>query len=299
MKILTLPTFATIVFTLIACSDTKLSTDDYTEAHWQQWKQKRDQSLASEEGWMSLVGLYWLSEGRHKIGSSADSDIVFPVHAPSSVGEIEVSDNGVLLRSATSEMLFEEDVFDQIQLTSDVPQKIDLGRYMFYLIEREKGLALRLIDRESELRKTFLATEFYPFDPKRVVQAKLIPHETRQKMRVATVYGTVREETSAGLLQFEIAGEPYQLEAVDYGEYDPESDYFVMYRDKTSGKETYGAGRYLYVERANENGMTIIDFNRTYNPPCAYTEFATCAIAPMQNHLPIAMEVGERNFNKH
>ncbi|MCW9000708.1 MAG: DUF1684 domain-containing protein, partial [Kangiellaceae bacterium] len=165
--------------------------------------------------------------------------------------------------------------------------------YEFFILKREKGFAIRLIDTTPLAEKDF--TRFIPFDEKWIVTARHVAPKPEQKIRMATVYGTTREDYSAGYLEFQINGELQRLEAVDYG---PGEPMYIMFSDTTNGESTYSAGRYIKVGWPNEKGITLVDFNRAYNPPCAYTLYATCPLTPKQNRLEIAINAGELDVIK-
>jgi len=110
-------------------------------------------------------------------------------------------------------------------------------------------------------------------------------------MQIMNVLGMASGETSPGAIVFTVDGQTYRLDALTEPD---EPRYFMIIADKTNGKETYGAGRYLYVDPADAGGHVVIDFNKAYSPPCAFTNFATCPLPPEQNRLPFAIEAGEK-----
>jgi uncharacterized protein (DUF1684 family) len=94
-------------------------------------------------------------------------------------------------------------------------------------------------------------------------------------------------------LVFEVNGKTHRLDPVlEKGS----KQLFIIFGDKTTGKETYGAGRYLYADPAGDDGKVVLDFNKAYNPPCAFTQFATCPLPPRQNRLAIRVEAGEKKY---
>ena len=102
-------------------------------------------------------------------------------------------------------------------------------------------------------------------------------------------------DPSPGAVAFQVNGQTYKLDALtEQGE----PRLFIIFADQTSGKETYGAGRYLYADPPDAAGHMIIDFNKSYSPPCAFTRFATCPLPPEQNRLPFRVEAGEK-YTRH
>lgn len=116
---------------------------------------------------------------------------------------------------------------------------------------------------------------------------------------ITNVLGMTSEETAPGALVFNLMGKTYRIDPI-WDMSDPEPrNLFIIFRDQTSGKETYGAARYLYANRPDEHGNTVVDFNKSYNPPCVFTHFATCPLPPPQNRLPIRIEAGEKKYAGH
>ena len=281
-----------LVFMLGLCKAPTLLADPHQA--WQVWRAKYESSLTSHDGWLSLAGLYWLNPGINTLGSAPTNQHRFPQHAPAHVGEIHVDEQTLLLKSALSELTINEQRLSQAVLRIDDPTRVKFGQFEFFLIEREQKLALRLIDHDSPNRRNFVGTRFFPFKHEALITGHLSPHPTPQIIQVATVYGTTRNEQSAGWIEFTIEGETQRLEAVDYGENSP---LYLFFSDATSGHTTYPAGRYLQVDRADSNGQIMIDFNRSYNPPCAYTPYATCPLTPPQNRLKVPIIAGELDYS--
>ncbi len=256
---------------------------------WQSWVDDYDASRRSVDGWLSLVGLYWLVEGENTLGSAIQNRHRFPEGTPDRFGIISVTDGQVnFVRLSEEVRIDDKDIERAILLPNETV--VSLGSYSFYIIERERGFAVRMKDTESPNIASFDGTHFYPYSESWVVPAKLVRHTTPQKINIATVYATVRESDSAGWLEFVHRGKKLRLQAVSYG---PDSPMMLMFADKTGRSTTYGAGRFLDVKWPEDGDETFLDFNRAYNPPCAITAFATCPLPPPQNRLGIAVEAGE------
>ncbi|MCX8009993.1 MAG: DUF1684 domain-containing protein, partial [Ignavibacteria bacterium] len=149
----------------------------------------------------------------------------------------------------------------------------------------------RLRDLEAPLVKNFKGIETYPIDKNWKIESQFIPYTSPKPIQIPTVIGTIEEDTARGYLAFQIDGEEFRLDPTSEGE-----KLFVIFADETNGKETYGAGRFLYVDKPDSTGKTYIDFNKSYNPPCAFTKYATCPLPPKQNRLKIKITAGEKNF---
>jgi uncharacterized protein (DUF1684 family) len=182
----------------------------------------------------------------------------------------------------------------RLELKSDAdgsPKVLHLGSLTFQIIKRGDKLGLRVKDKENPDRINFQGTQFYPADLKWRIDAQFVPYTPPKPVSITNVLGMESNETSPGAVKFEVDGRTYQLDAItEKGE----TKYFMIIADKTSGKETYPAGRYLYVDPPDVSGRMVIDFNKAYSPPCAFTKFATCPLPPRQNRLPFPIEAGEK-----
>ena len=275
-------------------SEIKIHPEESTQEQWLSWVKEYDQGRRSNDGWLSLVGLYWLNEGANSIGSGKDKQHRFPQELPLDFGNIVIKKEIVTFtRSSQDIRIDDKDIDSQILVLNE--SIVSLGSYSFYIIKRERGFAIRLKNLNNPAITNFKGTHFYPFSDTWVIPARLIKHQKPQTINIATVYETIRKNDSAGWLEFEYNGKKIRLQAVSYGEEDPMS---IMFADETSQENTYGAGRYLDVEWPNDGDMTVINFNYAYNPPCAITEFATCPLPPRKNRLVFEVTAGEL-FEEH
>ncbi len=295
MKKALLTTASIIVFfsTLaIAAPSTDESTSEVvlsSKDSWQQWMKKYDQDRRSDDGWLSLVGLYWMNEGKNTTGSGTDRQHRFPKELPKNFGTITITKDTVIFERQSKDIKIDgKDIESQELILNE--SVVSFNDYSFIIIKRERGFAIRLKNVNNPAIAKYEGTHFYPYTDSWTIPARLIKHSTPQKINIDTVYETVRENDSAGWIEFEYQGKMIKLQAVSYGKEYPMA---IMFADETSQDTTYGAGRFLDVEWPKESDMTIIDFNRAYNPPCAITVFATCPLPPRQNRLDIAVEAGE------
>ncbi|MGD9899139.1 MAG: DUF1684 domain-containing protein [Calditrichaceae bacterium] len=287
--------FLTTTFFLAGCGSSEKSS--YTNGI-DEWHKKRVSSLTREDNWLSLAGLFWLNEGQNRFGSDTSNDIVFPEKAPGFIGSLILEDNHVLAKiNADVNVTAGENQVTSMILRSDAdgdPTILTSGSLSWFIIKRGNKYGIRLRDREHPNLKHFKGINRYAVKESWRVQAKLEPYNPQKTIAVPTILGTVDSSFSPGALVFEIAGETYRLDPIA----DPGDDkYFVIFADDTNGDETYGAGRFLYVDRPGADGITYIDFNKAYNPPCAFTEFATCPLPPFQNRMPVKVTAGEKNYD--
>src|SRR5690606_13501956 len=152
---------------------------------------------------------------------------------------------------------------------------------------------LRVKDTEAATRTGFLGIDYFPIDPSWRVTAKWVPFEPVHKLEIPNVLGDIDEMPVPGKAVFERDGKTFELLPV-LEEPGADSLFFIL-ADRTSGKQTYGAARFLYTDMPKD-GKLVIDFNKAYNPPCAFTPFATCPLAPPENRLDLAITAGEKKY---
>ncbi len=266
---------------------------------WQQeikdWQYTRQQRLTRPDGWLSLVAFAWLPDGSSEIGSGDDVDIQIP-GGPDYWGTVSVRDDKVAFLPADGiGILINGKQQPLAQLVADhqgEPTMVTLGTISFYVIKREQ-LAIRAKDSQSPVRTRFRGLKYFPPNPKWRKVARYEPHPPGTTMEVANVLGQVIATPNPGALVFAHEGREFRVEGlVEEGS---EQLFFVI-ADRTSAKETYGAGRTLYADYPGLDGTTVIDFNKAYNPPCAFTEHSTCQLPPEGNRLDVRVNAGELKY---
>ncbi|HEV8577905.1 MAG TPA: DUF1684 domain-containing protein [Thermoanaerobaculia bacterium] len=272
------------------------SPDDYRK-EIEAWRKERADSLKEEDGWLTLVGLYWLKPGENRFGSDPASPVILPQgKAPAMAGVLVQEGNAVTIRVEPGVAITADgkEVKPGMTLKTDAegePTVLELGSLKFYLIRRGDRLGVRIKDRQSPTLASFKGLDNYPIQPAWRVVARFEPYKDK-KIPIANIVGQVQEIPSPGAVIFDWHGKTYRLDALQGS---PEGGLFVLFGDKTNGKETYGAGRFLDTDPPKD-GKVVVDFNTAYNPPCAFTAFATCPLPPPQNKLSIAVEAGEKKF---
>jgi uncharacterized protein len=267
------------------------------------WRAKRLASLKREDGWLSLVGLFWLSEGANRIGTDPRADrIVLPTgSAPKEVGSLDLSGGAVTLRAspdagltaggrpvATMALRTDND--------ADGPTVVERGRIRFYVIKRGARLGVRVKDSQSPVRLSFHGIDSYPIDPRWRFEARFDAYRPPKTVAVPNILGSIDDEKSPGAVVFALDGKEYRLDAVTEAGTD---ELFLIFGDATNGSETYGGGRFLYAKPPGPDGRVVVDFNKAYNPPCVFTPYATCPLPPRGNRLPIRVEAGEKKYGSH
>ena len=275
----------------------------------QQWRQERDESLRRADGWLTLVGLEWLKQGINRIGSGSDNDIKLTV-GPDYWGSIELDNRALtFVRAAGSDITIDGAGIDgagidgtgidgatpeRVALVADdtgEPTMIRSGASGFYVIFRE-SYALRVFDNQAQALANFKGVQNYDIQPNWRISGRFAPASDGQTIDIGNVLGQVSATPVYGVFEFERDGRQYQL--IGLGEETSKNVWFI-FSDRTSGKGTYGAGRFLYSEGLPENGRLVVDFNKAYNPPCAFNDYATCPLPPQENRLDLAVTAGEKD----
>jgi uncharacterized protein (DUF1684 family) len=171
---------------------------------------------------------------------------------------------------------------------------VSSGHLRWTIIQRGEKIGIRLRDLESPLVTQFKDIDRFPVDTAWRIQAALQPQGQTPTIAITNILGQTNQQPSPGKLVFSVGNKQYTLDALEEGD-----ELFIIFGDETSGKTTYPSGRFLAVKKPDANGLTTIDFNRAYNPPCAFTSFATCPLPPRQNILPFAVTAGEKNYGHH
>jgi uncharacterized protein (DUF1684 family) len=275
--------------------------DDAHRREVEEWRAQREARLRGDEGWLTVAGLFWLKEGENVFGSDGKAEVVLPAHSsPQRAGVLELHGGKVTVKAAPGVPLtLDGKPVDKKELRDDVPGPPDvlsLGALRFFVIERSGRYAIRLRDLKSPARAAFAGVRWFPIKKEYRVVGRFIPHRSPRKLAVPNVLGMVEEMESPGAVEFTLAGQKLRLEPV-YEEPNAK-ELFYIFRDRTAGHETYGAGRFFYTDLPKD-GQVIIDFNKAYTPPCAFTRFATCPLPPRQNQLPVRIEAGELNDGNH
>lgn len=250
------------------------------------WQAQRDAELRSSDSWLGLVGLFWLQHGANRVGSAADAAVVLP-EGPAFLGDLRWEDGVVLWQPA-------DGIGQEMQTDLRGPPSIvNFENLSLFVVDRDGQLAVRIRDRDWAAKTPFGGLEYFAFDAAWRILAEWQAIDPPLLMEVPNVSGDLKEVSVAHRAVFEHAGQHVTLLPMSVSD----SDVFFVFRDRTSGKESYGAGRFLKVPAAVDGTITL-DFNYAYNPPCAFTPFATCPLPPPENWLPFAVAAGEKKWEK-
>ncbi len=263
------------------------------------WWAKLEESLRHPDGWLTLTGLHWLEEGENAVGSAPDSKVALPAgRAPARAGVLRLANGAITLEAAPGAgIAYEGKPVTTLELVPDAkgkPTIVELGSLRFHVIDRGGRLGVRVRDREHPALAAFGGVERFAVDPTWRVEARFEPYDPPQPIKVPNVLGQVSEEPSHGAVVFEREGKTWRLDAIDGMAGTP---LHLIFGDGTNGSETYGGGRFLTTEKVTD-GKVVVDFNKAYNPPCAYTAFATCPLPPRQNKLELRVTAGEKAYGE-
>lgn len=287
--------FSFLIFVL-ACTQKPTADPNYVK-EINEWDAKRVNRLKADDGWLNLAGRFWLKQGESTFGSAKDNDLKvesesFPKHA----GTFLFVDSTVTFKANEDvKVLLDGNPIKEIKLIDDQKKDmtvLQIGSVKFNLIIRDTLYGIRFRDLNSELVKNFKGIERFPIDESWKINAQFKAYNPPKEIEVPNVLGQISKEKSPGAIVFEREGKSYRIDAVGEGD----GDLFLIIADETSGDETYGGGRFMYVKTPDSTGTIILDFNKAYNPPCVFTKYATCPLPPLQNYLKLRIEAGEKDY---
>lgn len=272
----------------------RINVADAYEAEILSWRQMMDDKLRAEDSWLTLTGLYWLNEGNNSLGSGDACDILLPQSAPTLLGSIIFQHEMAELQvTADVEVTVDGVPAQTAVLRNDRdPQgasRVAIGAVNFIVIKRENQYGIRVRDNASPERQNFTGRIWFPLDPAYRITAAFERHSEPRILQIDSSAGILLPTENPGWAEFELDGQPIHLEAFSSK---PDEVWFV-FRDATSKTETYPGGRFLYAP-LQEDDTVLIDFNKAYSPPCAFTPYAACPLPPKENVLSVRISVGEK-----
>jgi hypothetical protein len=262
------------------------------------WRAARVEEIAGPSGWLTVVGLHWLKDGANTFGRARDNDIPLPARSLAAhAGRLVVSGHSVRLEPASRSGLVidghEAAPSELLPAGAEGSIVLESGTLRMFVIERGGRVGLRVRDLDSDARRAFRGLDYFPIDPSWAFVARFEPYAPAHHVSIVNVLGDEVDMLSPGAIVFERDGREWRLDALLEAAGD--DHLFVMFADGTSGHETYGAGRFLHVPLPDGSALKV-DFNQAYNPPCAFTGFATCPLPPPQNRLSLAVRAGELRY---
>jgi uncharacterized protein (DUF1684 family) len=251
------------------------------QAELAEWRKQRENRLKAEGGWLSLAGLFWLHDGANRFGMDAGNEIVLPAGPPhAGAFELRRGKVTVTLDGQTR------------AVKPDSDEAVKVGRLNLYVIKRADKYGIRLKDPESEARRQFHGIENFPVNEAYRVTARWVAQQ--RQIPILNILGQTEPSDNPGYAVFQLGGKEMRLYPII--EEPGAKELFYIFRDLTTGKETYPAGRFFYSDMPKD-GKVVLDFNKAYNPPCAFTPYATCPLPPKENYLPVRVEAGEKTYH--
>lgn len=245
-----------------------------------EWRQKREAGLKAEGGWLTLTGLFWVHEGDNPFGKDPANEIALD-DGPAHAGAFTLHNGKVSVTLAGSSREVKPDSADAVKA----------GRLSLFVIKRSDKFGIRVKDPESKARREFHGLDYFPANEAWRVTARWVA-EPRQ-IPILNMLGQTENSECPGYAVFRMQGKEFRLYPIL--EEPGAKELFFIFRDETAGKETYGAGRFLYSDMP-QNGRVVLDFNKAYNPPCTFTPYATCPLPPPENRLAVRIEAGEKKY---
>jgi hypothetical protein len=281
-----------LLILISACNNTKnkfkidASYTSEIDAYFKEKMQER------QDNYLQLVALYKLDKGNNTFGKDTSHHLTLNIdYLPSTIGSILITDKGIKFRAA--ENVYVKTLQDTIITETDLSlneygssEKLQYEDLSWQIITRSKQQYLRVWDAKNPAIKSFKGFQKFKLNNNFIFDAVFTNYEKEKTEIVKAEVDGKRSTNFIGKVTFNYHNKPYSLEVGDNG--------FIMVADATTGETTYGGGRYMYIQRPKKNGKVILDFNKLYNPPCAFSEFTTCLYPPRQNHLPFAIEAGEK-----
>jgi uncharacterized protein len=278
----------------IALSAASLATADDYITSIEAWRAQRVARLTTPDGWLSLIGRHALTAGTHTVGAADDNSIRLAA-GPTHLGTVTLAPDGRVEMALADGVDARIDGTDartaELAYRTDKPTFVRTGTVSFYVMPRGEQLFLRVRDSEGPRLKHFARLDWFPVDPAWRIEARWLPYEQPREVKFANIIGQTNSARISGRAEFVHDGKTVTLVPIEEGA----DGLFFVISDATSGVETYAAARFLYADQPKD-GKVVLDFNRAYNPPCAFTPFATCPLPPDENRLPFRIPAGEKSY---
>jgi uncharacterized protein (DUF1684 family) len=290
----------TLLFLNIFFSANAQNSNSYAKSI-NDWHKARIADLKTPDGWLNLEGLYWLEKGVNSFGNKEGSDCRYNNAAfPAELGSFIYEGDSVLWMNSASNAIKVNGVLvngtKPVKVFYKEEQDITMSwsHFTWTIIKREDKMGVRFRNLKAKTLINFKGIDRFPIDVNWRIKASMVA-PSQNLLMITNVLGQTSPTKTAGKLIFNINNKEYSLDVIDEGG----PKLFVVFADETAGKTTYGAGRFIEIPRPDTLGNTEIDFNIAYNPPCAFTAYATCPLPPAQNRLKVAIPAGEKNYGNH
>jgi uncharacterized protein len=278
---------------LVCLVASSLAADEAYRASVEKWRRTYEASLKSDDGWLTVAGLFWLHEGENRFGSDPLNDIVLnEAGVPAEVGSFDMHGGKIVVRiNPGVQIKLKGNAVESAAVLPDSDDRLALGDLSLLVHRSGERYAVRLKDKNSKLRREFAGLRWFPIDESYRVTAKFVAYDKPREAEIQNDAGDMLKIPAPGYAVFTLAGKEYRLEALDEGG----AKLSFIFRDLTSGKETYAASRFLDAPLPKD-GQVVLDFNEAYNPPCAYNPYTTCPLPTPKNRLRVRIAAGEMMY---
>ena len=284
-----------IAYTIGFLPATLIGQSDRYRAEQESWRAEREANLLADDSWLTVAALFFLNEGSNSFGASPLNDMVLP-GGPDQAGVFEFQNREVFVRAPAGHTV----TVDGAPVTGALLYPIEterhtvtVGSLTLWVHNSGERLAIRLRDPDSEIRQNFTGLKWFPVDEQLRVTGRFVPHDTPITVDLPNILGDIEPFTSHGSVVLTLGGQEVSMLPMTSGEH-----LWFIFRDLTSGTETYPAARFLYSDAPDDEGSVIVDFNRAYNPPCAFNPHTTCPLPPLANRLGVRIEAGELDYHQ-
>ena len=259
------------------------------------WRAEREANLKKDGSWLTVAGLYWLREGENWVGTDPTNDFVLPKGTtPGVAGVFQLLGREATFRVQEGVSVTQDGKsINTIKLEMGEKHAIRVNELTLWLHYSGDRLAIRIRDLHSAIRKNFDGLEWFPVNEMYRVTAKFVPHDAPRDIEMLNILGDVERFETPGYVYFELDGENIRMEPVLH----QDGRLRFVFRDGTSGAESYSAARFLNAD-APVDGKVVIDFNRAHNPPCAFNPYTTCPMPTKENRLKVRIAAGEKNYRQ-
>ena len=291
MRILTI-LLLPILF-LVGCqqnnkSDEPLLNPGYTEKIEEY---RNDLMQSRKQNYLPLVALLKMNGNELKFGKDSINELSLNVdRIPPTIGTFRLEDSLYIFKAEEGvNVILNDKIIKSINLELDEfgsSQKLEHNELKFQIITRNNTNYLRVWDELNPEIEAFKGFEHYPLNPEMIFESDFTYYDSAKTEKVKSQLGPMTGTDFIGKITFNYQGKIYSLDVGNSG--------FIMVADATTGEQTYGGGRYMYLDLPEKDSKVQLDFNKLYNPPCSFNEFTTCLYPPQQNNLDFAIDAGEK-----
>ena len=259
------------------------------------WRQSYEAKLKADDGWLTVSALLWLHEGENSFGSDSSNAVVLPYdYVPAQAGSFDLHQGKIVIRvNPGVPITLRGKPVESMELRPDSKEdRLTIGDLTFFAHASGKRYGIRVKDKNSQLRKSFKGLHWFPVNEAYRFNARFVAYPKPREVEITNLLGDRGPAYFPGYVAFTLGGKEYRLDVEDNGS----GGLFIVFRDLTSKKDTYQAARFLDADPPKD-GNVEIDFNKAYNPPCAYNPYATCPLPSARNRLPVEIPAGEKRYH--